>query len=113
MPLRFLRDRKRYIVFEVVSEGSVEKRELLREIWNSIYSLYGERGASESKLWLVEFDNNIGILCCSHKKVEEVRAALACISMVNGMRVGIRVVRVSGTIKSAKHGKKRKRESKG
>ena len=104
-----LRERKRYLVFEVISEREIDKRELLKEIWDSTYSLYGDVGASESKLWLIGYDKKkdggvdtgVGILRCAHDKVEEVRAALACIHTVKEARVGIRVVGISGTIKGA------------
>jgi RNase P/RNase MRP subunit POP5 len=35
--------------------------------------------------------------------VAEVRAALACIHAVNNVRVGIRVIRTSGTLKGLAH----------
>lgn len=100
-----LRERRRYLVFEVISEREIDKRELLSEIWGSMYSLYGDVGASESKLWLIRYNNKkdsgAGILRCAHDKVEEVRAALASIHSVNKARVNIRVTGISGTIKGA------------
>ena len=104
-----LRGRRRYIVFEVISERGIDKKALLKEILDSIYSLYGDVGASESKLWLIGYDKRKdtdigtgrGILRCAHDKVEEVRAALACIHSVNEAMVGIRVIGISGTIKGA------------
>ncbi len=104
-----LRERKRYLLFEVLGEQEVNKKELLKEIWDSMYSLYGDVGASESKLWLIEYHKReettggVGILRCAHDKVDEVRASLACIHSVNGARVSIRVLRTSGTIKGALH----------
>jgi ribonuclease P/MRP protein subunit POP5 len=106
-----LRERKRYLLFEVISKREIDKRELLKEIWDSTYSLYGDVGTSESRIWLIGYDQKkdadtgadvgVGILRCAHDKVEEVRAALACIHSVNEARVGIRVVGISGTIKGA------------
>ncbi|NMX21289.1 hypothetical protein C5S30_02390 [ANME-1 cluster archaeon GoMg4] len=108
-----LRERRRYLLFEVLCEREIDKRELLKEIWNSLYSLYGDVGASESKVWLIEYhkreDANsssgggggVGILRCAHNKVEEVRASLACIHSINDARIGIRVIKISGTIKGA------------
>lgn len=100
-----LRERRRYLVFEVISDREIEKRELLREIWDSVYTLYGDVGAFESKIWLIGYDKKkgtgTGILRCAHDKVEEVRAALACIHPVNGTRLGVRVIGISGTIKGA------------
>lgn len=100
-----LRERRRYLLFEVLSERALEKWELLREIWDSLYTLYGDLGASESKVWLIEYHTldgatgGRGILRCAHQHVEDVRASLACIHAVNNVRVGIRVIRTSGTLK--------------
>jgi ribonuclease P/MRP protein subunit POP5 len=106
-----LRERKRYLVFEVLSEREIAKRELVEEINDAIYSLYGDVGASKSRIWLIAYkkkkdvdtgtDVGVGILRCAHDKVEEVRAALACIHSVNEARIGIRVIKISGTIKGA------------
>lgn len=102
-----LRERRRYLRFVVRSDREIDKRELLKAIWDSMYSLYGDVGASESKLWLIGYhkrkgtNSGVGILRCAHDKVEEVRASLACIHSVNGARAGIRVIKTSGTIKGA------------
>ena len=108
-----LRERRRYLAFELISEREIDKRELLKEIRDSVYSLYGDTGASESKMWLIEYGKDedaeggtdrcrgVGILRCAHNKVEEVRAALACIHSASGVRLGIRVIGISGTIKGA------------
>ncbi len=88
-------------MFELISEREIDKKSLLKEIWDSVYSLYGDAGASESRIWLMGYDGGEGILRCAHDKVEEVRAALACIHSVNEARVGIRVIGISGTIKGA------------
>ena len=96
-----MREKRRYLLFEAICDAEVGKHELQNAIWDSIYSLYGDTGASESRLWLVNYDSGIGIgvLRCAHRTVEEVRAALACIHSVDGVRTAIRVIRVSGTLK--------------
>ncbi|HDS45769.1 MAG TPA: ribonuclease P protein component 2 [Methanomicrobia archaeon] len=102
-----LRDRRRYLRFELLCERPVDKRAILRAIWDSVYALYGELGASESKLWLIEYHpsedgtRGVGILRCAHDRVEEVRAALACIYAIDTASIGIRVIKTSGTIKGA------------
>ena len=102
-----LRERRRYLRFELQCERPVDKRAVLKEIWDSLYALYGDLGASESKLWLIEYQpsedgtQGVGILRCAHNHVEEVRAALACIHAIDTARVGIRIVKTSGTIKGA------------
>ncbi|MGC9444876.1 MAG: Rpp14/Pop5 family protein [Candidatus Methanospirareceae archaeon] len=102
-----LRERRRYLRFELLCERPVDKRAVLKEIWDSLYALYGDLGASESRLWLIDYQpmedgtQGVGILRCAHDRVDEVRAALACIHTVDTASVGIRVVKTSGTIKGA------------
>lgn len=97
-----LREKKRYIVFEVLSKKEAPKQDLIREIWNSAYSLYGDVGTSKIGLWLLIFDGKRGIVRCARDKTEEVRAILAAISRVNEDCVGISVLSVCGTIKGTK-----------
>jgi ribonuclease P/MRP protein subunit POP5 len=102
-----LRERRRYLVFEVMSERELSKKELLREIREAMFSLYGDVGVSESGIRLIGYQNEkgtnrgVGIVRCAHTKVEGVRAAVASIHSVNGARLGIRVIGISGTIKGA------------
>ncbi|MHC1582492.1 MAG: Rpp14/Pop5 family protein [Candidatus Syntropharchaeia archaeon] len=97
-----LRERKRYIGFEVISEKEIEKKELIREIFTSATSLYGDKGVSECSPWLISFDGKRGILRCSHRMTDEARNVLASIDRINGGPVGIRVLTISGTIKGVR-----------
>jgi len=114
-----LRERKRYLVFEIIAPQNeeekeesccsncesyvVNERDLLRAIWEALYSLFGDVGVAACNIWLIDFDEKkgVGILRCSHRKVEEVRAALACIK-IGGRPLCIRVVRTTGTVKAAR-----------
>jgi len=114
-----LRERKRYLVFEIITPQNeeekeesccvncesyvVNERDLLRAIWEALYSLFGDVGVAACNIWLIDFDEKkgVGILRCSHRKVEEVRAALACIK-IGGRPLCIRVVRTTGTVKAAR-----------
>ncbi|MHC1631431.1 MAG: Rpp14/Pop5 family protein [Methanotrichaceae archaeon] len=99
--LPVLRDRRRYIAFELDAEGSVQKIDLIREIHASQTSLVGDLGASENRMWLISFDRRFGLIRCSHRRTGECRAILATIRSIKGIRVAIRVRGVSGTIKAA------------
>jgi ribonuclease P/MRP protein subunit POP5 len=97
-----LRRRKRYIVFEVLCEVSIRMEELIKAIWGSSHSLYGDVGMSELDLRLITFDDKRAIIRCARDKIEETRAVLAAIDNVSGHPVGIYVLGISGTIKGAK-----------
>jgi ribonuclease P/MRP protein subunit POP5 len=94
-----LRDKKRYIAFEIAIEQPVTRQELTREILNSTHSLFGDAGCSNINPSLLSFEGRCGILRCSREKTKEARAALACVNSIHGNKVSIFVLGISGTIK--------------
>lgn len=96
-----LRDKKRYIAFEVTSERAINRNELYKEISGSTGSLFGDAGCSEIDFKLLSFDGRCGIMRCAHGRTQETRAALACVNKINGMRVSILVLGISGTVRGA------------
>ncbi|MCX9011727.1 MAG: ribonuclease P [Candidatus Methanoperedens sp.] len=96
-----LRDKKRYIAFEITSEHTITRHEMSEEIHSSIGSLFGDAGASEINAGLVSFEREYGILRCAREKTTQARAALACINKLRGARVSVLVLGISGTIKGA------------
>ncbi|MBI5060936.1 MAG: ribonuclease P protein component 2 [Candidatus Aenigmarchaeota archaeon] len=101
-----LRLKKRYIIFEVISEQQIEYGELVSVVWNSLLSLLGDAGASEARVWIIQnlYDNKNqrGVIRCKHDSVEEVRSSLALINIIGEGKVIIKILGVTGTIKSAK-----------
>ena len=99
--LPVLREKKRYLAFEIHSERTINRQELVREIMNSVISLFGDAGASHINPALMSFDGRFGILRCSREKTSETRAGLACINNIQGARVSIMVMGISGSIRGA------------
>jgi len=97
-----MRERKRYIAFEILSEQDVDRQGLIKEIWSSAYSLFGDVGTSKLGLWLLKLDGNKGIVRCHRDRTEEVRAVLAAIDGIYANPVGVVVLRTSGTVKGVK-----------
>ncbi len=101
-----LRAKKRYIVFDVISESPVQYADMVSAIWGSMLSFLGELETSEAKIWLIQnlYDEKAqrGVLKCSHNYVEHMRATLALISMIGETRAVIKINGVTGTIKSAR-----------
>ncbi len=101
-----LRGRRRYIAYKIISEEKILFSDLVNTIWHSILNCLGELGASESEVWIAKdtYDEKkqVGIIRCSHKNVEKVRTALALIQRIGDIRVVVKVLGVSGTMKAAK-----------
>lgn len=93
-------------MFEVISNVDFNLEQVINAIWNAIFQLFGEVGASSFSLWvpsnLYDEKNGIGIIKCNHNSVECVRASLASIKDIEGNPAIFRTLGVTGTIKSAK-----------
>lgn len=96
------RVRRRYLALRVVSEHPVSKRDVMDAVWNAVLQLFGEHGASQTNLSFIDYDSekSWGIVRCSHRAVEMVRASIASVAEVNGKPVAIHVLGVSGTLKA-------------
>lgn len=99
-----LREKKRYAAFRAYSEQPLKREEVVRAIWNEVLAFFGENAASEINLWVMNFDETSqkGFLVCGHREVRKVKAALTLVSMVNGKKVFLQTLGVSGTIKALK-----------
>jgi ribonuclease P/MRP protein subunit POP5 len=97
-----LRKKKRYIGFELLSDGEIREEELSKEIVSSAHSLFGDLGVGELALRLIEWDGRRGAIRCRHDKTAEARSALAVMNSVGGKKVGVRVLTISGTIRGIK-----------
>lgn len=71
-------------------------------IWDAVLKLYGEYGASQTHLTLIDYDaqKKLGILCTVHTSLNTVRAALASITQIRDRPAAIHILKVSGTIKA-------------
>lgn len=96
-----LRAKKRYLAFELISEGPVSRSDLIKEIMYSASSLLGDVTASECDIKVLGFEGWKGIIQCSHTKVKETRASLATLTRVNGKMATLHVLGTSGTVKRA------------
>lgn len=96
-----LRDKRRYIAFEVMSEQRISRDNLFDEVLNSTHSLFGDAGSSEINFSLISFDGRYGIIRCQRIMTMKARASLACVTRINGGRISILVLGISGTIKGA------------
>lgn len=96
------RVRRRYLAIKVLSEQSISKRDIVDVVWNAVLQLFGEYGASQTNLTFIEYNSekSWGIVRCSHRALEMVRASVASVTEINGKPVAIDVLGVSGTLKA-------------
>jgi len=94
--------RRRYIAVKIEGNQTLSERDVYDAVWNSLARLFGEYGASQAELSLIEYnqEKKQAIFRCSHKALEMVKASLAAITEADGEKVAFHVIRVSGTLKS-------------
>ncbi len=103
-----LREKKRYIGFDLYSQNKIEKDELIMILWNSIINTYGEIEASKINLWIINVKSiknqqrfqYKGIVKCRRGYEKEVITAFNTISRYKKNRLVVHTCGTSGTIKS-------------
>ncbi len=96
-----MREKKRYLAFELIAEEQVSRDELIREIFSASGGLLGDLGSSECNIWLLAFEDHKGVVSCNRDYVSRTRAALSTITSVKGKRVTFHILGVSGTVLGA------------
>ncbi len=97
-----LREKKRYIVYEVLSNKSFSFSEISKAITAAIKNFIGELGCAKAGIILLnKYKNNKGILRVNHKSVDEVRSALTLIKEINNQKTVVKTIRTSGILNKA------------
>ena len=105
-----MREKKRYIVFTVISERPVDYDFVRDALWNSMTHWIGEAGLAKAGIRLVKnlWDRNgqRGFIQVHPKYVDAVKVSMGLIHQLGDQRVIFQSIRVSGTIKSGKSASK-------
>jgi len=99
-----LRERNRYMTFEARSDSSLERKDVVSAIWHALIRTHGEIGASETSLWVMDWDKtkSRGVIKTNHKAADKVRSALAVVTEVERKPALFCVLHTSGTLKTAR-----------
>ena len=104
-----LRDKKRYLAFQAISEIPLERDDIISLILGASGDLYGDYGTSKLGLWVVKVWNypspekNVvkGIIRCKREEIDSARVVIPTITRFRGKRVVFQTLGISGTIKAA------------
>jgi len=71
-------------------------------IWAALTRLYGEVGASQAGLSLINFDTKrkVAVVRVLLACMPQVRAALATVTIIGGVETALHILAVSGTLKA-------------
>jgi ribonuclease P/MRP protein subunit POP5 len=100
-----LREKKRYIVFEIISKNKIGFTAISKAIWRSILAFSGSLGAAQAGIWLMgdkyNKEKQKGIIKVNHKNVDLLKASLALIKEIEGQDVIVRSISASGMLNKA------------
>ena len=101
-----LREKKRYLVFEVISKEKIRDFGHVSEaIWRSSLKFLGQLGTAKAGIiplnnkW--DFGLQRGIIKVSHRHVDDIKSALIFADNVNGKEAIFRSLGVSGILNKA------------
>ena len=104
--LPVLKERKRYILFEVKSKNKIENADVKKQVMKACLQFLGELGMAKTGIqFLPETYNKEtgrGIIRVGHRYVDEVKSALALITHVGNQEVSFNTLKVSGVIDKVK-----------
>ncbi len=94
--------KRRYLALQVETEVLPSELEFINAVWSSVMRLYGEVGASQTGLSLIDFDleRKVAVIRVSLASLNMVRASLAAITSIVGKEASVQVLSVSGTLKA-------------
>jgi RNase P/RNase MRP subunit POP5 len=98
------RIKRRYLALQldIAVDGLPSERELIESIWGAITQIYGEYGASQANLVLINFDveHKLSIVRVNLPMLNNLRTSIATITQIANKPAAIHVLSVSGTIKA-------------
>ncbi|MBI3035858.1 hypothetical protein HYY71_06065 [Candidatus Woesearchaeota archaeon] len=103
-----LREKKRYLVFEVISKERIEDPgKISNAVWNCSLKFLGLLGAAKAGIMVLsnKWDSSLqrGIIKVSHKHVDAVKAALAFAGKIDNADIIFRSLGVSGILRKAEN----------
>ena len=100
-----LREKKRYIAFEIESDNRLDKKEIINAVDSSCRSFIGEFNYGRAGVTILDetISNNKGIVRVGNKYLDLVKAGMMMIRKINGKNTVFRNVNVSGSIGKSKN----------
>jgi len=96
------RVKQRYLALQLECEALPTEREFIDAAWAAVTRLYGEVGASQTGLSLIDInvERKVAVIRVSLAALNMVRASLATITSIAGEEASVQVLSVSGTLKA-------------
>ena len=96
-----LKQKKRYLVFEIIAKKEFTVSEIDGTIKEAIKSFIGELGLAKTAPLFIKLKNQTFIIKVNHKYVDQVKASLALIKTIKNSSIVFKSLTTTGTIKKA------------
>lgn len=98
-----LREKKRYVAFEVIADESISHKDAINAISDNYKKYYGLIGMAKSGLMaLNDWKNQKGIIKVNNKYTDELKGSFSLIKNINNHNAIVRCIGVSGILKKAR-----------
>ena len=98
------RIKRRYLALQIDTQNIAlpSEREFMDAIWGSITQMFGESGASQANIVLINYsiDQKIVVIRVNLPAIINLRASIVTITQIAQTKVAVHVLAVSGTIKA-------------
>ena len=96
-----LKQKKRYVVFAIVSDTKFSVAEIKKEVSEALLLFLGQLGMSKAVPLFIKAENNKFIMKVNHKWVDELKTGLLLIKKIKNKPVMVKSIITSGTLKKA------------
>ena len=100
-----IREKRRYLQFQIICARKFTEEDAKHLLYEAVFQLLGEQGASEAALQLKAFDGagQRMLVKCSLKSYQKVIAALAMKNSFRGEQIALHMQKIYGTLDKAKN----------
>ena len=96
-----LKEKKRYVAYEVISKEKLSSNQVKKAIEDALLKYIGILGTSKAGLQILKQEKNKGILKINHKFTDHIKAAFTLINKIDNKKAAVRSIGTSGILKKA------------
>ena len=98
-----LKEKRRYLAFEVISESKLSFSEVKEAILTEFKSLIGRLGMAKANMsFLDDWQENKGVIKVNNKYVDYVKASFVCLKKIGKSEACVRSLGVSGLLNKSR-----------
>lgn len=98
-----MREKRRYVMFRVISEKPAAPEDVRRAVTNEILSYLGTKGCAEIGYQFMDYGGKEGIIRVNNTGVDRAIQALTLLKEISFNKAFVHIIKVTGTIKKARN----------